>query len=358
MYSELSGFCLTEDASVLEAIGLMDRSHLGIVLVVDDKRRLIGTVTDGDVRRAILRNLDLKVRVTEILDSKAGSRWATPVSAPIGVDKSVYLNLLKKHEILHLPLLDSQRQVVGLVTLDEFVSSEPQPLQAVIVAGGAGTRLRPLTDDLPKALLPIGSRPLMEIMIDQLREAGIRRVNVTTHHKGEKIADHFGDGRRLGVELRYVTEDQPLGTAGGLGLMDSNGDALLVINGDILTQVDFRAMVAFHRAEQADLTVAVRPLEWRLPYGVVECEGVSVRRLTEKPVLTHLVNAGIYLLEPSVHRFIPDGRQFDMTDLIERLLAAGRPVAGFPIHEYWLDIGRPEDYQRAQIDAANWEPKA
>jgi len=194
----------------------------------------------------------------------------------------------------------------------------------------------------------------MEIVLQRLREAGITQVTVATHHKPEKIVEHFGDGKEFGVELSYATEKRPLGTAGGLGALAPPTETTLVVNGDILTQLDYRAMVTYHREHQADLTVAVRQYDLKVPYGVIECDGPTVRRLSEKPVLGLFVNAGIYLLEPGVYQHIPNGQRFDMTDLIQRLLRAGRSVVSFPICEYWLDIGQQADYQQAQEQVKQW----
>jgi len=225
----------------------------------------------------------------------------------------------------------------------------------VIMAGGFGQRLRPLTEKLPKPMLPVGEKPVMELIIDQLRNAGIQKVNVTTHFKPDKIRDYFGDGRAFGVDLTYVSEESPLGTAGALSLIGEKNEPLLVINGDILTQVDFRTMLAFHREHGAEITVGVRQYDLQVPYGVIESDGTTVTGLHEKPMLNFFVNAGIYFLEPSVHELIPQGEHFDMTELINALLAKGRPVASFPIVEYWLDIGQHADYAKAQEDIQIWD---
>lgn len=355
MHTDLATLCIGSGRSIHEVIALLDINRLGIALVVDEDRRLLGTVTDGDVRRAVLAKMDLRQPVSALLAMKAGTSYAKPITAPIGQDPSVYLDLLKQHTVLHLPLLDAEGRVACLIRMADFVPDGMPSLQAVVMAGGVGARLHPLTEETPKPMLPLGDQPLLEIIIRQLREAGIRQVTVTTHHRPEKIADHFGDGRHFGVELSYVEEDRPLGTVGGLALLKRPNDTTLIINGDILTQVDFRAMVAYHREHRADLTIAVRHYEVAVPYGVVECEGPVVRAISEKPMVGFFVNAGIYLLEPVVYDFIPSGQRLDMTELIQRLLEVKRPVVSFPVREYWLDIGQPEDYEQAQEQIKSWK---
>jgi NDP-sugar pyrophosphorylase family protein len=197
-------------------------------------------------------------------------------------------------------------------------------------------------------MLPVGGRPLLELIIDQLRATGVSKVNVATHYRAEKIVEHFGNGSDFGVEIQYVNEETPLGTGGALGLIERPEDPILVINGDVLTDIDFRAMHAFHTEHDAAMTVAVRRYEVQVPYGVVDCEGARLTGLREKPELSFFVNAGIYLLEPSVYRFIAPNEHMHMTDLIERLLREDETVVSFPVREYWLDIGQHADYERAQ----------
>lgn len=338
------------DDSIREAMRIIDEWAKGIALVLDPEGHLIDTVTDGDVRRAILAGLSPDDSISSLLTGKPRARSQKPLTAALDTERSTLLRMMQEREVRQIPLLDSDGHVAGLVTLNDLLPDQVLPLQAVIMAGGLGTRLRPLTENLPKPMLPVGDRPLMELIIEQLRQAGIHQVNVTTHHMAAKIVEHFGDGSRFGVKLNYVTEDLPLGTAGALGTMDVSQEPLLVINGDVLTQVDFRTMLAYHREHGADLTVAVRQYDLQVPYGVVECEGHRVCRVREKPLLRFLVNAGIYLLEPSVRGHIPNGRPFDMTDLIQELVDEGRPVVSFPIVEYWLDVGQHADYQKAQDD--------
>ena len=348
--AKLTSFCILPTSTIVEAMSIIDQNSQGVTLVVDDACHLLGVVTDGDIRRAILAGLDLSLPVQRLLEHKAGVSRQVPLTAPDGTSDAELLHMMNGYGLRHIPLVDQEDRVVDVALLSDLVKGYELPMAAVIMAGGYGNRLRPLTEDLPKPMLPVGDKPLMERVVEQLRAAGIRRVNVTTHYQPEAITQHFGDGERFGVEIRYVEEKSPLGTAGAIGLLDATDEPLLVINGDILTEVDFRAMLDFHREQQADMTVAVRQHEFRLPYGVVETDGVEITSISEKPVVRHFINAGIYLLSSESRRYIPDGQPFDMPDLITKLVAEGRRVVSFPIHEYWLDIGQHADYQQAQTD--------
>lgn len=353
--SRVEQACIPPGMPLRDAIRALDAGGLGIILVTGEGRRLLGTITDGDIRRAILAGRRLDGTAGEFLAEKHNPVYPEPVSAPVGTRRAALLRLMRERTIQHLPLLDAGGGVADLVTLNDLIPDRTQPLQAVIMAGGLGTRLRPLTDDTPKPMLPVGGRPLLERTVARLREAGVRQVSVSTFFRADKVTEHFKDGSEFGVDLEYVCEDRPLGTAGALSRMPVPTAPLLVMNGDILTTVDFRAMHEFHREHDAVMTVGVRKYDFSVPYGVIECDGVNVRSLAEKPTYSSFVNAGIYLLEPLAFRYvpkdIPSGETFNMTDLIYRLLEAGHAVVSFPIHEYWLDIGQPADYERAQDDA-------
>ncbi len=353
MSSKLLNLRVAPTSSVRQAITCINLNAKGIVLVMDDEARLLATITDGDVRRALLYGQNLGAPVSELMAMKNELGIVEPVTAPVGADRAVLLHLMQEKTIRQIPLLDEEGRVIDLVTLDELMPEQELPLQAVIMAGGEGLRLRPFTDDMPKPMLPVGDHPLMEVLIKQLKQAGIRRVNIATHYLSTKITEHFGDGQRFGIELNYVNEDRPLGTAGALSLLQATQTPLLVVNGDILTSIDFRAMLAYHREHKAALTVGVRKYDLNVPYGVVESEGAFIRNLVEKPLLSFLVNAGIYLLEPTVYSLIPNDQHYNMTDLIQRLVAEHYPVVSFPILEYWLDIGNHVDYQQAQDDLKN-----
>jgi NDP-sugar pyrophosphorylase family protein len=268
----------------------------------------------------------------------------------------VLLELMRRHTLRHVPLVDSDGRVVDIALMSDLINTLEPPMRALVMAGGFGTRLRPLTDELPKPMLPLGDRPLLEVIVRRLHEAGIRHVSISRHYKGDQIEQHFGDGRRFDVDIQYVDEDKPLGTAGALGLLAESAhgptgdDPLLVVNGDVLTQVNYAAMLDFHRANGADLTLAVRPFEIQVPYGVVDTDGVRVKGVDEKPVIRNFINAGIYLLNNRVCRLVPAGGHYDMTQLIGRAVDEGLRVISFPLREYWLDIGQSEDYARAVAD--------
>jgi len=350
MTSDLSALCIRPENTLREAIACIDRNKQGIVLVVDEQQQLVDTITDGDIRRAALAGLNLETPVGRFQSRRTNSPYPAPVTASVGTPSAELLKRMQELQLRQMPLLDENRRVVGLVTLRELLPNDALPLQAVIMAGGVGSRLRPLTNDIPKVMLPIGEKPLLELVLQQLKEAGIRQVNVATHYKSELIREHFGSGDNFGVDIRYVTEDQPLGTAGALSLLEPSDKPLLVMNGDILTQVNFHAMLDFHREHKADMTVAVQQQEIKVPYGVIETDGVEITGVSEKPVVKHFINAGIYLLNPDICRLIPHGRFYDMTDLIHKLLAERRRVVSFPIREYWMDIGHMENYQKAIAD--------
>jgi dTDP-glucose pyrophosphorylase len=352
----IKNFFVRPHDPVSEVIACIDRSgRVSLALVVDNDSKLINTLSDGDVRRGILAGVRLSDSASALLAIKAQTPYPLPVTAPIGTPEDELLLTMQNLAVRQIPLVDADGVPRNVVILNDLLPQVTRGLRAVIMAGGLGTRLRPLTEDMPKPMLPVVGKPLMEHMICQLRDTGIHHVNITTHYKAEKITEHFGDGADFGVKINYVREEIPLGTGGALGLLNRPEEPLLVINGDVLTQVDFRSMYAFHQDNHADMTVGVRRYEAKVPYGVIECEGVSVRSLREKPELTFFVNAGIYLLEPEVHDYIPANQHMNMTDLVLKLIDCGKSVVSYPICEYWLDIGQHDDYRKAQQDAMSGE---
>lgn len=344
----LAQVLVREGASIREVLERITRSGKQIALVVDPESRLVGLVTDGDLRKALLRGVPLEAKIEEAMNR-------APTVGTLGLPSAEALALMRSRSIRHLPLLDSRGRVVDLLILEELLAPAP-PLKtrAVIMAGGEGRRLRPLTESKPKPLLSVGGKPILEILIERLRQSGIVEILVALHHKSEMIRDQLGDGARLGVRVEYVEEPVPLGTMGALTLVRKRLDApFFVVNGDILTKCDFRAMWEFHRSQPgAAMTVGVSLHQVEIPYGEFTLRGTRVTRVDEKPRKEFPVNAGIYVVDPSAVDLIPSGRYFDATDLIRLLVSRDRPVAAYLIREYWLDVGRHDDLQKANRDVA------
>jgi dTDP-glucose pyrophosphorylase len=345
------GFLCLPTVPIRDAMRKMDAGGAAILLIAEADNKLLGVLTDGDIRRAILDGGELEGPVSGFMNPD-------PVSHVGVISKAEALHLVntsRSHLVNHLPILDEDGQIVDLLLRHTLSEQPPLAVDALIMAGGLGQRLRPLTDVMPKPMLPVGGRPLMELIIERLRNAGIQRIALTTHYMPELIVNHFGDGASFGVDITYINEAEPLGTAGALGLLGPTTNSLLVVNGDVLTAVDYRALVAFHREQGADFTLAVHQHEFHVPYGVVETQDIVVTRLTEKPIYRYLVTAGIYLIEPKLLSLVPAGQPYDMPDLIGRSIGAGHRVLSFPVHEYWMDIGAPDDYQQAQLDVSAGE---
>ncbi|MDL1980922.1 MAG: nucleotidyltransferase family protein [Deltaproteobacteria bacterium] len=340
---QLQRCTVAPETTIVEAIEILDCAGVGILLVCDQHRHILGVITDGDIRRAILRSVPFSDQCISIAnkDFTSVQKGIFPADALRMMDHS------KRFFVNHLPVIDSSGQVVDLLLRRDLVSDKKLPLQAFIMAGGVGKRLRPLTKEIPKPMLKVGNKPILEHIVGQLCDTGIENIRISTNYLREKITGYFGNGEKFGVKIEYVNEDQPLGTAGSIGLVDAPTDPLLIINGDILTGVNFQAMFDFHIEHEADMTVGVRKYEFQVPYGVVECDGHRICGLQEKPSYQFFVNAGIYLIQPSTHAHIPSERRYDMTDLVKDLLRQGKNVVSFPIIEYWVDIGMPEDFKRA-----------
>jgi len=334
-------------ATLREALEAITKNGRQAVLVVEADGRLAGMVTDGDVRRALLRGVPFDGAVADIMNP-------TPVTAASGLGRVAAVELMLAQRIRHLPLVDTGRRLVEVLFLEEQIAPPPLPVPAVIMAGGEGRRLRPLTESTPKPLVAVGGRPLIEIMIERLRQAGIGDITIAVHHKSEMIRERLGDGSHLGVRIDYVIEPKPLGTMGALTLLRDRLDrTFFVVNADILTKCDFRAMWDFHRGQHnAAMTVGVSIHQVDIPYGEFTLHEGRVTRVEEKPRKEFPVNAGIYLLDPGAIELIPAGEYFDATDMIRTLVDRGRVVAAHLIREYWLDVGRVHDLEKANRDIA------
>lgn len=334
-------------APLVDAVRAIEGSRRRIAVVVDSNGQLVGTLTDGDVRRCLLAGGNLETSLAEAMN-------ASPLSAPVGSSASYLLDLMRRRNILAVPLVDQAGRFVDVVHLTDLSPSDAAGdargfAFAVIMAGGEGVRLRPLTESIPKPMVDIGGMPLLERQIQRLAASGLTRVYVSVNYLSHVIEEHFGDGSGFGLEVRYLREDRKLGTAGALSLLPERPTApVLVMNGDIITDSDFGSLLTFHLGHQAEITVAAIDYRINIPYGVIRSDGPRVIGLQEKPSQRFLCNAGIYALSPSALSLLPPGGQANMTDLIEGCLGNGRQVAVFPVHEYWSDIGTPADLEQAR----------
>lgn len=335
---------ISPDTSILQTLRVVDRGASGVALIADPEGRLLGMVTDGDIRRGILRGVDLSDPVSRVMTPD-------PATAAPGTSDTELLEELEERRLRHLPLVDDDGKLCGLAVLDDLVAKEELGIPAVLMAGGLGSRLRPLTDHTPKPLLEVGGSPILQTILTHLRGNGVQQFFISTRHLADQIEEHFGDGNKLGVQIDYVRETERLGTAGALHLLKGSVEGpLLVMNGDVLTNVRIADMVRFHKERGGSLTVAVRPYNVEVPFGVLEMQGEDIAGIVEKPSYRHFVNAGVYVIDSSLLDLVPDGEYFDMPQLIERTLGEGRRVMGFPLHEYWRDIGRHEDFAQANME--------
>lgn len=329
--------------TIEDALKVIDAGAVRIALVADERGRLLGTLSDGDVRRAIIGRVPLSAKVEQAMNQ-------TPRTAAASASRESVLRVMEQNDVPVVPLLDAEGRIVGVHNLKELLGPTASDSPVFLMAGGFGTRLRPLTDDCPKPMLKLGNKPILETTLDGFIGAGFRRFFISVHYMGDTIKNHFGNGERWGVDIEYIEEEQPLGTAGALCLLPPlpDGQPLIMMNGDVVTSVDFRALLAFHVNNDAALTMCVREYDLQVPYGVVQSAGHKVESIIEKPVHTFFVNAGIYVLSPQVIESVPKNKRIDMPDLVSEVITLGYDVTMFPIHEYWLDIGRFDDLNRAR----------
>ncbi|NCJ07072.1 NTP transferase domain-containing protein [Synechococcales cyanobacterium C] len=333
---------LSIDSTLEQAIRNLDQSTLKIALVMTREEMLLGTLTDGDIRRGLLRGCDLQSLVDSVVNRN-------PIVVPPGLTRDTALRIMQANGIQQLPVVDEERHVVGLHLFDQLVLPTQRPNTMVIMAGGKGTRLMPLTENCPKPLLPVAGKPMLEHIIDRAKSEGFQHFVIAVHYLGHMIEDYCSDGSRWQVQIEYLREKIPLGTAGAISLWDAHPKApFLVTNGDVLTDIRYGEMIDFHRQHAATATMAVRSHEWQNPFGVVNTKGVDIISFEEKPVVRSHVNAGIYVLSPAALDDLVPGEYCDMPFLFSRLQERGDRTIVYPMHEPWLDVGREADLQKAQ----------
>lgn len=337
---------LPASASIHQAVRNLDQVAIKIVLVVNQAGELEGTISDGDIRRGLLKGLDLNSPIASVIRRN-------PLVAPPEMGRDMVMQLMIANKIQQIPVVDDQHHVVGLYLWDEITTQPTRSNLMVIMAGGKGTRLRPHTENCPKPLLPVAGKPMLEHIIERAKLEGFSHFALAIHYLGQMIEDYFGNGEGFGVKIDYLRENSPLGTAGALGLLNPRPDAPFVVtNGDVITDIRYGELLDFHIRHDAAATMAVRVHEWQHPFGVVQTQGVEIVGFEEKPIARSHINAGVYALSPDVLGLLSADAPCDMPTLFERLQAKTRRTVAYPMHEPWLDVGRPDDLAIAHLTSA------
>ena len=332
---------LKQNATIKEALGIIDSGAMQIALVVDDNDKLLGTLTDGDIRRGILRGLDLDSSIETIV-------FKEPAIAKISSTKEEILKIALSKKLHQIPIVDDNGIVLDLKEIEELVEPKIKTNRVILMVGGLGTRLRPLTQNTPKPMLKVGNKPILQTIVEKFAEYGFVNITMCVNFNASIIRDYFGDGKEFGVNIDYVLEQKRMGTAGALSLLKERpSEPFFVMNGDLLTNVNFEHIFNYHTLHKATATMCVREYDYEVPYGVVKMNDNKITAIAEKPVQKFFVSAGIYMLSPEILDLIPKNEFYDMPALFEKLIKLSKNVISFPIREYWLDIGRMEEYQRA-----------
>lgn len=330
---------LSSDANLQDAISNLEDVGIKLIMVADTDRKLLGTICDGDIRRGLLKGLDFQSPVEMVMNKNA-------LVVPPEMDSEMVLQLMVANKIQQIPIIDKQEHIVGLHLWDDLSAPERRDSYMLIMAGGKGERLSPHTNDCPKPMLKVANKPILEHIIERAKNEGFSNFILAIHYLGEVIEEYFGNGKKLGVNIEYLREDSPLGTAGALSLVNPLPTAPIVVtNGDVITDISYGGLLDFHMRLQAAATMAVRVYEWQHSFGVVETDGLEITGFDEKPVSKSYINAGVYALDPACLELIGENEVCDMPDLFRRVKEAKRKVLAYPMHEPWLDVGRPEDLE-------------
>ena len=336
--TQLNDIIVKASISIHEVLKIIDKSSKQIALVVDEEKKLIGTVNDGDIRRAILNGYSLN-------DSIENIYFKSPTVASISDTKESIIKLATLKKIHQIPLVDDEGK---LDILDELIEQKIKSNKVVLMVGGLGTRLRPLTENTPKPMLKVGNKPILQTIVEKFAEYGYINIVMCVNYKSDIIQDYFKDGSQFGVNIEYILEEQRMGTAGALSLLkDNQNEPFFVMNGDLLTNVNFEHLHDFHIANNSMGTMCVREYDFQVPYGVVNIENSRILSIEEKPTHKFFVSAGIYMLSPEILEYIPSNQFYDMPTLFERIINENKNAISFPLREYWLDIGRIEEYKKA-----------
>ncbi len=337
----IADICIAPDTCIGDAMAAIDLGAVKIALIIDDQDCLLGTLSDGDIRRGLLKGKKLSDTILEVY-------FKTPIVANKETSKEKLLAMCQSHQIDQIPLVDGKNKIIGLHVLNKIILSEKKKNRVVLMVGGLGKRLRPLTNNTPKPMLHVGGRPILQTIVEGFVSSGFTNITMCLGYKSEQIQDFFKDGAQFGAQIDYVVEDKRMGTAGALTLLRQNlQEPFFVMNGDLLTNINYKKMLDFHIEHESDATMCVREYDFEVPFGVVNTENEKIIAIKEKPKHSFYVNAGIYLLNVDCVNLIPDNEYYDMTSLFEDIIIKGKNAVSFPLQEYWLDIGRVSEYQQA-----------
>ncbi|MDP3302084.1 MAG: nucleotidyltransferase family protein [Sulfuricurvum sp.] len=337
---------LTSSSTIREALKIIDSGAMQIAIVIDEYNRLVGTLTDGDIRRGLLNSLGLDDTIESII-------FRTPTIAMLSETKEDILKKALDKKLHQIPIIDDEYRVIGIQEINDLIKPATKPNIVVLMVGGLGSRLRPLTEEIPKPMLKVGNKPILQTIVEKFAEYGFREVIMCVNYKSHIIQDYFGDGSTFGITISYIFEEDRMGTAGALSLLKTlPNDPFFVMNGDLLTNVNFEHLRNYHMSQNAMATMCVREYDFQVPYGVVHMEGNTILSIQEKPLHKFYVSAGIYMLNPEVIQHIPLEQFYDMPTLFETLIQQQQKAISFPIREYWLDIGQMEEYERANNEYA------
>jgi dTDP-glucose pyrophosphorylase len=336
----LNRLAVLNDITVLGALNKLNETGEGFLCIIDKWNRLVGVLTDGDIRRAIIKNVPLDSGIETIVNHNCQT-WS-------GKTGNEALSYMKAQKLRHMPVVDSNRMLIDVILMDD-INFRIKDNAVVLMVGGYGKRLKPLTDNTPKPMLPVGNKPFFHYGMEELASQGFHSFYRCVNYLAEQIVEYFGDGHKLGINIKYIIEKEPLGTAGALSLLPKGSLSMVVMNGDIMTKLCFDMVLNHHREQGNIATMCVSEYEHKIPYGVIEADGYEITAISEKPVNKYLINAGVYILEPSCIDFIPHNTAYDLPSLFKKLISNGEKTGIFPLQDYWLDIGTHDDYQKAQL---------
>jgi len=332
---------LQKNSTIKEALLVIDLGGQRISLVVDNDKKLLGTVTDGDIRRGLLNGLSLSDSIESII-------FKNPTVCKLSDSREKILEIALLKQLYHIPIVDDNGKLIGLEGVDTLLHVDSKPNKVVLMVGGLGTRLRPLTDHIPKPMLKVGDKPILETIILNFKKHGFLNILLSVRYKAEVIESYFGNGEKFGVHIEYIYEEKRMGTAGALSLMrEKLNEPFFVMNGDLLTNLNFENMMNFHLDNKAVATMGVRAYDFQIPYGVVNVERKEILSIEEKPTHHFFVSGGVYILDDKVLKLIPNNEYYDMPTLFEKLIENKMKSLSFPIREYWMDIGRIEEFKKA-----------